>query len=176
MNNIFILFFVICIQAVYAEDVKLYSQAEFDEKLKTTLKEEVTKIKQKGVVEITQELIEKEQLIKKSQHELDKKMESYQAMLLDFNKKVTDFDASRAQFISCKLEKENEKKARIDKLVNMVSGMKPEKAANLLATQDAEISVEIIAQIDPVKASKIFNLMDKEKSATLQKQYLNMKR
>ena len=63
---------------------------------------------------------------------------------------------------------------RVKQLVNVISNMKPKKAADLLAVQDSGISVKIIERIDPQKASKIFNLMDKEVSARLQKQYLNM--
>ncbi len=54
--------------------------------------------------------------------------------------------------------------------------MRPEKASQLLSVQGAEISVQILSEIDEKKASKIFNLMDKEISARLQKQYLDMKR
>ena len=54
----------------------------------------------------------------------------------------------------------------------------PKQAPSLqvLSTQDADISVKILEKIDPTKASKIFNLMDKEVSARLQKQYLNMQK
>jgi len=36
--------------------------------------------------------------------------------------------------------------------------------------------VQILQMIEPKKASKIFNFMEKETSAKLQKQYLQMKR
>ena len=54
--------------------------------------------------------------------------------------------------------------------------MKPDKAASVLSVQDSEIAVQILQMIDPKKASKIFNFMDKEVSAKLQKQYLQMKK
>ena len=62
----------------------------------------------------------------------------------------------------------------IDHLVQVVSGMKPQTAADMLAVQDSTLTVEIISKLDPTKVSKIFNLMDKEISARLQKEYLNM--
>jgi len=58
----------------------------------------------------------------------------------------------------------------------MISNMKPDKAASVLSVQDSEIAVQILQMIDPKKASKIFNFMDKEVSAKLQKQYLQMKK
>ena len=63
---------------------------------------------------------------------------------------------------------------RINQLVEVISNMKPAKAAEILSVQEAQISVKIIERIDPSRASKIFNLMEKEVSARLQKQYLNM--
>ena len=58
----------------------------------------------------------------------------------------------------------------------MIANMKPVKAADVLSVQDSLISVKILEQIDPKRASRIFNLMDKEVSARLQKQYLNMQK
>ena len=42
--------------------------------------------------------------------------------------------------------------------------------------EQKERNFKIIERIDPQKASKIFNLMDKEVSARLQKQYMYMKK
>ena len=49
-------------------------------------------------------------------------------------------------------------------------------AADILAIQDPDLSVRILAELDSTKMSKIFNLMDKEVSARLQKQFLQMKK
>ena len=65
---------------------------------------------------------------------------------------------------------------RVQQLVEVISNMKPQRAADLLSVQDPDISVRIFEKTNPTKASKIFNLMDKEVSARLQKQYLNMQK
>jgi flagellar motility protein MotE (MotC chaperone) len=54
--------------------------------------------------------------------------------------------------------------------------MKPDKAAEVLSVQESDIAVRILQAIDSKKASKIFNFMDKEISAKLQRQYLLMKK
>ena len=54
--------------------------------------------------------------------------------------------------------------------------LRPQKAAEILSVQDSSIAVQILQKIDPKKASKIFNFMDKDISAKLQKQYLLMKK
>lgn len=83
---------------------------------------------------------------------------------------------ARSAFIGCVQQNEDEGKGRVAQLVEMVSNMKPQKAAEVLSVQEADIAVKILQMIDAKKASKIFNFMDKEVSARLQKQYLNMKK
>ena len=61
-------------------------------------------------------------------------------------------------------------------MVSVVSGMKPQTAANLLSQQDPSISVKILGMLDAVQVAKIFNLMEKEVSAKLQKQYMTLKK
>jgi flagellar motility protein MotE (MotC chaperone) len=61
-------------------------------------------------------------------------------------------------------------------MVDVVSGMRPQNAADILSVQDVEIAVKILGKLEPTKVSKIFNSMDKEISARLQKQYMNMKK
>ena len=61
-------------------------------------------------------------------------------------------------------------------MVEVISGMKPQNAADVLAIQDPELSVRILSLLESQKTSKIFNLMDKEVSARLQKQFLQMKK
>lgn len=158
-----------------AED-KVYTQQQFEEELTKNLKSEVQRIKQKGVVELTNEILERENIIKQRERELKRKEEEYQLNLADFTKRIQDFDKRQSDFLSCIQKQDQDKEARIHKMVKVVSGMKPDKAAALIAEQDPELSVKIISLLDADKASKIFNVMEKEKSALLQKRYLDMKR
>ena len=61
-------------------------------------------------------------------------------------------------------------------MVEIISGMKPVMAGNVLSVQDSDIAVKILSELPAMKISKIFNSMDKEISARLQKQYMNMKK
>ena len=62
------------------------------------------------------------------------------------------------------------------RVVEVISGMRPQNAADLLSVQESDLAVKILGQLDPAKVSKIFNLMDKEISAKLQKQFMTMKK
>jgi len=159
----------------FAEE-KVYTQKEFNEELDKRLKEEVTRIKQKGVVELTNEILEREKGIKEREREVKRREEEYQMNVTDFTNKIKDFDKRQTDFLACIEKQDQDKEARIGRMVKVVAGMKPDKAAALIAEQDPELSVKILSLLETDKASKIFNMMEKEKSALLQKRYLDMKR
>jgi len=94
----------------------------------------------------------------------------------EFEKKVQEFQEKQKTFLSCLDATDQKENKRIEHMVAVISGMKPQGAADILSVQGPEIAVQILGMLEPGKVSKIFNLMDKEISARLQKQYLNMKR
>lgn len=170
-------FLLLSLMSFYAiAEEKTFTQKQMDEELDKRLKEEVTRIKQKGVVELTNEILEREKNIRDRERELKRREEEYQMNVADFTKKIQDFDKKQSDFLSCIQKQDQDKDARIGKMVKVVSGMKPDKAAALISEQDPELSVKILSLLETDKASKIFNMMEKEKSALLQKRYLDMKR
>jgi flagellar motility protein MotE (MotC chaperone) len=175
MKLIILIFIFFAINIVHAEEKK-YTQSEFDQELDKRLKEEILRIKQKGIVELTNEILEREKNIRERERELKRREEEYQMNVTDFTKKIQDFDKKQSDFLACIDKQDQDKEARISKMVKVVSGMKPDKAAALIAEQDPELSVKILSLLETDKASKIFNMMEKEKSAQLQKRYLDMKR
>lgn len=171
----FIMFFPLF--NVIAENAeKTYTQSEFDAALEKKLKEEILRIKQAGVVELTNEIIERENEIRTRERALKRKEEEYILNVENFTKRINEFDKKQSDFLSCVQKQDQDREARVMKMVKVVSGMKPEKAAALIAEQDPELSVKILSLLEPEKTSKIFNMMEKEKSALLQKRYLDMKR
>jgi len=183
MKNSISLLILFCSLSAFAADKiadkpaeKTYTQQQFDDEVDKKLKEEVQRIKQKGIVELTNEILERENNIKQRERDIKRKEEEYKMNVADFTKRIQDFDKKQGDFLSCIQKQDQEKEARIHKMVKVVSGMKPDKAAALIAEQDPELSVQILSLLENDKASKIFNVMEKEKSALLQKRYLDMKR
>lgn len=162
--------------AAYAADGLKYSEADFVKKVSAEVKVQVDKIKNKSVTDLTKELVEKDEKIRLQELELQKKEDQLKTSEADLAKKYAEFEARQKAFIGCVQQNEDEGKGRVAQLVEMVSNMKPQKAAEVLSVQEADIAVKILQMIDAKKASKIFNFMDKEVSARLQKQYLNMKK
>lgn len=153
-----------------------YTEADFIKKVAEEVKVQVDKIKNKSVTDLTKELVEKDEKIRLHELELQKKEDQIKTSESDLAKKYAEFDARQKSFIGCVQQNEDEAKGRVAQLVEMVSNMKPQKAAEVLSVQEADIAVKILQMIDAKKASKIFNFMDKEVSARLQKQYLIMKK
>lgn len=162
--------------SVSAADPLKYSEADFIKKVAQEVKAQVDKIKNKSVTDLTKELVDKDEKIRLQELELQKKEDQLKTSEEDLGKKYAEFESRQKAFIGCIQRNEDEGKGRVAQLVEMVSNMKPQKAAEVLSVQEADIAVKILQMIDAKKASKIFNFMDKEVSARLQKQYLNMKR
>lgn len=159
-----------------ATDPKLYTEKDFIKKVNDEVKKKVDTIKNKSVSELTKELLDKEEKLHLKELELQKESDSLKVSESELAKKYSDFEVRQRSFIGCIKNNEEESKARVGQLVETISNMKPQKAAEILSVQDSEIAVRILQTINPKTASKIFNFMDKEVSAKLQKQYLEMKK
>ena len=155
---------------------RTYTEEEFIKKVNEETKKKVDSIKNKSVSELTKELLDKDEKLRLKEIELIKQQDSLKVSEADIAKRYGELAEKQKSFIGCAERNNEESKARIGQVVDMISNMKPEKAASVLSVQDSEIAVQILQMIDPKKASKIFNFMDKEISAKLQKQYLLMKK
>jgi flagellar motility protein MotE (MotC chaperone) len=155
---------------------KIYSEEEFIKKVNEETKKKVDTIKNKSVSDLTKELLDKEEKLKLRELEIQKHEDSLKVSEIELGKKYAAFEIRQKAFIGCVEKNEDESKGRVGQLVDMISNMKPQKAAEVLSVQDPEIAVKILQTIEAKKASKIFNFMDKDISAKLQKQYLQMKK
>jgi flagellar motility protein MotE (MotC chaperone) len=174
MNTLIVLF--IGLVSVSAFAAKTYTEEEFIKKVNEEVKKKVDTIKNKSVSELTKELLDKEEKLKLRELELQKTADSLKVTESDITKRYTELAEKKKNFIGCVEKNEEEAKGRIGQLVDMVSNMKPQKAAEVLSVQESDIAVKILQMIDAKKASKIFNFMDKDVSAKLQRQYLLMKK
>ncbi len=171
----FLIFFLVSFSAL-ANDPKIYTEKDFIKKVTEETKKKVDSIKNKSVSDLTKELLDKEEKLRLKELELQKEHDSLKVSEGELGKKYSDFEARQRAFLGCVKINEEESKGRVGQLVETISNMKPQKAAELLSVQDSEIAVRILQSINPKTASKIFNFMGKDVSAKLQKQYLEMKK
>lgn len=151
-------------------------QEKFEERVHQGVLEKIEKIKSQSVAELTKELLEKEKKLNAKEKELVKKEDQLNILAKEIEEKIQSFDQKKQAILGCIDRNQEEMKQRVLGQVEIISNMKPEKAAQLLTVQDSDIAVRILQSIEPKRASRIFNFMDKEVSARLQKQYLNMKK
>ena len=151
-----------------------------EEEFKAAVLEEAGKLMKKAgsghLVDFSKELLEKEESLKVKELAVKKEAEELEMNKTDFKKKLVEFQDSQKKFLGCVDEKSAKADKRVAQMVDVISGMKPQNAADVLTVQDPDLSVRILSELDSAKASKIFNLMDKEVSARLQKQFLQMKK
>lgn len=171
-----VLFLLFCSVALAQAPKKTYSEEEFVKKVSEEVQKKIDTIKNKSVSELTKELLDKEEKLKLRELELIKQQDALKVTEADVAKRYVDLAEKQKNFIGCVEKHSEDSKSRVAQVVEMISNMKPEKAASVLSVQESEIAVQILQMIEPKKASKIFNFMDKEISAKLQKQYLEMKK
>ena len=152
------------------------SQQNFDKKVEQELNKILLKVTGPKMAEFSKSLLQREKKLNQWEKDLGLRGLELKKAEEELVKKITELTKEQTKIIGCLSDNEKERKGRITHLDNIVSGMKPQTAANMLSVQDSKLSVEIISNLDPAKVSKIFNLMDKEISARLQKEYLNMQR
>ena len=159
---------------------KTYTQKEFDDELKKRIKEKVgqvlEKIRPKNLTNFSRELIEKEEGLRVREFEAEKKEEQLALLSQELEKKILDFQKNQENFIACAEGVNKEGEDRIKHMVSVVSSMRPQSAADILSVQEPSLAVNIMGLLTAEKVAKIFNLMDKEISARLQKQYMTMKK
>lgn len=155
---------------------KTYSEEEFKKAVAQEVDAKVRRVNGSQMVDFSKELLQREENIKVKELEVKKQEEQLKLNMADFEKRVKEFQDTQKKFIGCVDEQDQKAQKRVTQMVDVISGMKPQSAANLLSVQETDIAVKILGQLDPIKVSKIFNLMDKEISAKLQKQFMTMKK
>jgi flagellar motility protein MotE (MotC chaperone) len=153
-----------------------YTEEEFKKAVTEETEKRMKKAGSAHLIDFSKELLDKEDVLKNKEIVLIKQEEELKNSKTDFQKKVIEFEESQKKFLGCIEGQKESLDKRVSQMVEVISGMKPQSAADVLAIQDPELSVRILAMLESQKASKIFNLMDKEISAKLQKQFLQMKK
>lgn len=185
MKTLVLSLFVLFLGVVNAQDDKketakpekrLYTEEEFQQEVLKEVERYLEKAGNRKLVDFSKELVKKDQSLSLKEIEIQKMEQELSHNRESFKKKVIEFQKRQERFIGCINGKQGEKNKRITHMVDVISGMRPANAADVLSVQDADISVMILEKLDPTKISKIFNSMDKEISARLQKQFMNMKK
>lgn len=155
---------------------KTYTEEEFKKSLEVEVDKRLRRYNSNNFADLTKEIMAKEEQIKVKERDLMNKEEQINFNSRELEKKIKEFEKDQTKILGC-IDRNNEDvKKRVDTMIDVIGNMKPEKAAEVLSVQDSDLAVRILSGLDAKKSSKIFNLMNKEISARLQKQYLDMKK
>lgn len=158
------------------DEKKKYTREEFRKAVLFEVDKQLTRLGRKKLVELFSELLGKERRHQDQVRILEKKKKEYEVSVKSFEAKIKEFETRQQKFIACMDEAENAKKERVAHMVKVLEGMRPQSAANILSVQESSIAVKLIERLPSDNISKMFNVMDKEISARLQKQYMSMKK
>ena len=158
------------------EKEKAWTMEEFKKALDEEVGKKLGRLTGDNAISFSRELLKREKEMKIEELELKKQREQLMMDRKELSKKLAIFLKSQNKIIGCMDGAEEAKGKRIGHMVDVISNMRPKAAAGVLAVQDVNISVKILELLPAAKVSKIFNLMDKEISARLQKQYMTMKK
>ena len=176
MSKFLIVFLSLTIGLAAQEKPKTYTEVEFKKALREETKKELENLDSKKLVKYFKGLIEREELMDKKKVQLDQKEKTLAMSIKQFEKRVKVLTGKQNKVLGCLDDIQKGEEGRINNMVEIISNMKADKAAAVLAVQDPDITIKILRALEPVKVSKLFNQMDKEISARLQKQFLTMKR
>jgi len=153
-----------------------FTKEEFKKAVYAELDKKMKKIGRSRLLDFAKELLQKEEALSQREKVVARREEQIVVTEDDLKKKYVEFKLTQEKFLSCLDKEDKEVDRRVSHMVDVVSGMRPQTAANLLSQQDPSISVKIMGMLPPAKVAKIFNLMDKEVSSKLQKQYMTLKK
>ena len=154
----------------------LYTQEEFNNAVLEETRKQLTKIGRYKLVDLFTELLQKEQKYESDLLKLDKERTQVKASITTLETKIKEFEQRQNNFIACVEEVDQAQNDRVVHMVKVLEGMRPANASDVLSVQDTIVAVKLLELLPPDKISKIFNSMDKEISARLQKQYMSMKK
>ena len=159
-----------------ASEKRTLTESEITKMINEEVLKKMERINEKNIIGFSRNLLHKEEELNDFETRLKRKEEKLKINQKELSEKIGQFIDKQKKFIGCIDNVEKNKRKRVGHLVEIIAGMKPKMAGNVLSVQDSDIAVEILSELPAVKMSKIFNSMDKEISARLQKQYMNMKK
>jgi flagellar motility protein MotE (MotC chaperone) len=174
MRFLMLILLTISWQVTYA--AKTYSEEDFKKAVNDEVDKRLRRANPTNIAELTKEIMAKEEQIALREKDLKGREEQVQFNARELEKKIKDFELDQQRILGCVNKNKDETQKRTEQMIEIIGNMKPEKAAELLSVQDSELAVRVLAGLDAKKSSKIFNLMSKEISARLQKQYMDMKK
>lgn len=162
-----------------AKDMEIPAQSNSDkqEKSATVKKEESDKKELKGTAEVSdntnyiQYLEQQKNKLDEREKNLNELEEKLQLEKVALEQKVQELEQARREIASKLESRVQEDEERVKKLVDIYSNMKPQSAAQVIATLDEELAIHVLKRMKKQDAGNILNFMNPEKAKKLSEKY-----
>lgn len=112
-------------------------------------------------------LNERKQELDLKEAELNKLDEELQQQKAELEVKIQQLEKMRAEISGVLKDKVQTDQVKVDKLVQVYAGMKPQQAARVIETINEDLAVEVLDKMKKKSASEILNMMDAKKAQKL---------
>lgn len=132
-------------------------------------KNEVANIKQWSKEELSffSKLNDRKKELDAREAELTKLEEELQNRKLELDKKIKQLEAMRAEISKTLKTRVATDQEKVDKLVQVYSGMKAQQAARVIETLNEDLAVEILDKMKKKNASEVLDMMNPKKARRL---------
>ena len=112
----------------------------------------------------------------KREEQLGKLEEELHKQKLEIEGRIKKLEKLRGQISRVLKERVDVDQAKVKKLVEFYSNMKPQQAAKIIETIDEDLAVEILGQMKKKNAASIMNLLNSGKAQILSEKFAGYKR
>lgn len=112
-------------------------------------------------------LNERKQELDHKESELAKLEEELQQQKAELELKIQQLEKMRSEISGVLKDKVATDQVKVDKLVQVYAGMKPQQAARVIETINEDLAVEVLDKMKKKSASEILNMMDAKKAQKL---------
>ncbi len=116
-------------------------------------------------------LEQRKQGLDQKEKELKELEEKLQIEKIALEKKVEELELARRDIASKLESRVQEDEERVKKLVDMYTNMKPQSAAQVIATLDEELAIHVLKRMKKQDSGNILNFMNPEKAKKLSEKY-----
>ncbi len=121
-------------------------------------------------------LAERKQQLDQREAQLNRLEEELHRQKDEIDARIRQLEETRRQIAGVLKDRVETDRARVDRLVEVYSNMRPQQAAQIIANLNDDLAVEILGSMKRQNAAEILNVLDPEKAQSLTERFAGYKR
>ena len=111
---------------------RIYTDKEFLDAVEKDVTNKLSRFHPKNIVNLSKEFMRKERALELRELEIQKREESLRASEADLAKQIKELKGRSDKLLGCLDENDRNQRKRVNHMVDVVSGMRPQNAADVL--------------------------------------------